>query len=50
MEYMRTKDYDEKQMIASTIRMMFADYDPDRFDNKELGSFLRTVMNGGDYN
>lgn len=48
LEYMRAEDYEDKRNIASTIRIMFSDYDPDRFANKELGDFLRNIMNGGE--
>lgn len=45
-EYNRTKDLDEKQMIASTLRHQMADFDLDRIKDEELQLFLRKVKRG----
>ena len=43
LEYMRAKTDQEREAIASTVRMMFADYDLKRLPNEELRNFLREV-------
>ena len=45
-EFNRSKDPNEKEMIAATIRHQFSDYDPARISDEELSSFLRAVRRG----
>lgn len=49
LQFIRAKDPEEKRAIASTVRMMFAEYDPDRLPSSELRSFLKEVNNGTGY-
>lgn len=46
LEYLQAKDPDSKEAIASTIRLMFADYDETKL-TKELRDFLTTIKYGG---
>jgi hypothetical protein len=46
VEYMRSKDDDEKKAIASTVRLAFADYDENLLDSAELRSFLKDMKYG----
>lgn len=43
LQYIRTKDEDEKKAIASTVRTMFAEYDPASLPNQELRDFMKEV-------
>jgi hypothetical protein len=45
LEYIRAKDPEEKEALASTIRMMFADYDDEKLPS-ELRSFLKQIKYG----
>lgn len=45
LEYLRA-DSDEKEAIASTIRLAFADYDEDLLDSRELREFLAQIKYG----
>lgn len=49
LEYLKEDDLKAKEAIASTIRISFADYDPNKLDNGELRTFLRAMINGGKY-
>ncbi len=40
-EYKRSETDDERKAIASTVRAMFAEFDPDRIVNDELRSFYK---------
>lgn len=42
LEYLRASA-DDKPVIASTIRLSFADYNEDLLDSAELRQFLRTI-------
>ena len=44
LEYLRSQSEDEKEAIASTIRMTFADYDITKL-NSTLQRFLRQILN-----
>jgi len=46
LEYMKSKDNIEKNAIASTVRMAFADYDEKRLDSVELRTFLSKMKYG----
>ena len=46
LEYMRAETPEEKAVLASTIRHMFAEYDENRLP-LELSQFLRTIKYGG---
>ena len=46
LEYLRAEDKD-KSAIASTIRLMFADYDLD-YLQPELQDFLKRILYGGE--
>ena len=43
LEYLRAKDADEKQAIASTIRHRFADYNEMVLESEELRRFLKDM-------
>ncbi len=43
LEYLRVKDPLDKQAIASTIRMAFADYDENLLESSELRAFLKQM-------
>ncbi len=43
LEYLRAKTVEEKQILASTIRHLFADYDENLLDSAELRSFLKQI-------
>lgn len=45
MQYMRAETEADKEIIASTVRMMFADYDASKLE-PELQAFLKTVRYG----
>lgn len=40
-------DEKEKQIIANTIRHMFADYDEEKIKSEELKTFLKKIKYGG---
>lgn len=44
LEYLRSQSEDEKEAIASTIRMTFADYDTTKL-NMTLQRFLKQILN-----
>lgn len=46
LEYLRCKDQAEREAIASTIRLAFADYDEELLDSVELRNFLREMKYG----
>ena len=46
LEYLRAADPKDKEAIAGTIRMAFADYDESLLQ-PELKAFLKTIKNGG---
>lgn len=46
LEYMRAESEEDKNAIASTIRMAFADYDENLLDSEELRTFLRDIKYG----
>ncbi len=46
LEYLRAKTQEEKDALASTIRMMFAEYDENQFESVELISFLKQIKYG----
>lgn len=46
MEYLRTKDKTEREVIASTIRHMFAEYDENKINSIELRDFLKQIKYG----
>jgi len=48
LEYMQAETDVEREAIASTIRMMFADYDENKLSS-ELRSFLKEIKYGGGY-
>lgn len=43
MEYLRATSEEDKKVIASTIRHLFADYPEDHIDSPELRSFLKQI-------
>ena len=45
LEYLRAKDKEDKEAIASTIRMMFAEYDENKLPY-ELKEFLKQIKYG----
>ncbi len=45
-EYMRAKTNDDKEAIASTVRLAFADYNESLLESDELRDFLRMVKFG----
>ena len=45
MQYMRAETKADKEVIASSVRMMFADYDASKLE-PELQAFLKTVRYG----
>lgn len=46
LEYIKSTDDVEKEAIASTIRMGFADYDEELLDSEVLKQFLRQIKYG----
>ncbi len=46
LQYLRAETQQEKDAIASTIRMAFADYDENKLA-PELKSFLKSIKYGG---
>ena len=46
LQYLRAESVEEKSAIASTIIMMFADYDENKF-RPELRDFLKQIKYGG---
>lgn len=45
LQYLQAEGKEEKEAIASTIRMMFADYDPSNLDDMpELKRFLLNIL------
>lgn len=46
LEYMRSDDKMEKEALASTIRLAFADYDEELLDSIELRNFLKEIKYG----
>jgi len=46
LEYLRASDEGEKEAIASTIRLAFADYDETLLDSEELRVFLKEMKYG----
>jgi hypothetical protein len=45
LEYLRA-DSDDKEALASTIRLSFADYPEDQLDSPDLRTFLREIKLG----
>ncbi len=43
LQYIQAEAEDEKKAIASTVRIMFAEYDPASLPNQELRDFLKEV-------
>ena len=43
LEYLQAKTEEEKRVLASTIRHLFADYDENLIDSPELKSFLKQI-------
>jgi len=48
-QYMMTKDEQEKQAIATTIRHMFADFDIEKLPDVELKAFLKSIKYSSTY-
>ena len=46
LEYLRAKDEADKEALAGTIRMAFADYDETLLDSEELRTFLNQIKLG----
>ena len=46
VQYIRAKTPEDKHIITSTIRMMYADFNPDKIVNDDLRVFLIDVLNG----
>ena len=46
LQYLQADTEDKKAALASTIRMMFADYDYEKL-NPELQEFLKSILYGG---
>lgn len=46
LEYLRASDRIEKEALASTIRLAFADYDENLLDSEELRKFLKEMKYG----
>lgn len=46
LEYLRADTAEDKEAIASTIRMAFADYDETLLDSVELRVFLQQIKRG----
>ena len=46
LEYLRATSATDKQALASTIRLSFADYDEILLDSEELQSFLTQMKRG----
>lgn len=44
LQYVRAEDDVEKEAILSTVRQMFAEYDPSRLPSVELENFLRKAQ------
>lgn len=45
LQHVRAKSSEEKKAIASTVRVMFAEYDPDKLERRDLRVFLQGVNN-----
>lgn len=43
LQYVRAESQAEKDAIASTVRTMFAEYDPSKLPNSDLRNFLNEV-------
>ena len=43
LQYIRAENPEEKAAIASTVRTMFAEYDPEKCPSLELKQFLKEV-------
>lgn len=43
LEYLRAESKEEKKVLASTIRHLFADYDESLLDSGELRAFLKMI-------
>ena len=49
LQYIRADSSQEKVAIASTVRVMFAEFNPERIQDYEQREFLRKVMLGETY-
>lgn len=47
LEWLRTDDKKEREAIESTVRMRFAQFNPDLLEDPELYSFYRMCMGAG---
>ena len=43
LEYLRADSQEDKNAIASTVRMQFAEYNTDRLPNQELKDFMKEI-------
>lgn len=49
LQYIRADSSQEKEAIASTVRVMFAEFNPERIQDRDQREFLRKVMLGEEY-
>lgn len=49
LQYLQAETDKDREAIASTVRVMFAEFNPDRIQDNEQRRFLRSVMDGEEY-